>query len=316
MGLSSAVHSFTDPDAYAATIRQATTRLTVTRRGHFTAQIIRIDLHRLWMQRFSESLPRVLHTNSLGGRAVISFRTQPGPDLSWGGFDLQPAQLIRHVVGGGSYQYSTGATGIGAMSLPLEDMASAASVVAGCDLALPRDALLIIPRAASMARLQRLHAAAGHLAETAPEVIAHPEAARGLEQALIEAMVDCLTAGDIAEEHAAQRRHELIMRRFYELMEESPDQPLYVPEICKAIGVAERTFRTCCQEQLGVSPKHYLLRRRMQLARRDLKRAMPAATTVTEVAGRYGFWHFGRFASAYKSLFGELPLVTLGRTPE
>ena len=118
--------------------------------------------------------------------------------------------------------YSTGATGIGAMSLPLEDMASAASVVAGCDLALPRDALLIIPRAASMARLQRLHAAAGHLAETAPEVIAHPEAARGLEQALIEAMVDCLTAGDIAEEHAAQRRHELIMRRFYELMEEIP----------------------------------------------------------------------------------------------
>ena len=195
LGLSSAVHSFTDPDAYAATIRQTTARLTVTRRGRFTAQIIRIDLHRLWMQRFSESLPRVLHTNSLGGRAVISFRTQPGPDLSWGGFDLQPAQFIRHVVGGGSYQHSTGATGIGAMSLPLEDMASAASVIAGCDLALPRDALLIIPRAASMAKLQRLHAAAGHLAETAPEVIAHPEAARGLEQALIEAMVDCLTAG-------------------------------------------------------------------------------------------------------------------------
>ena len=91
-----------------------------------------------------------------------------------------------------------------------------------------------------MARLQRLHAAAGHLAETAPEVIAHPEAARGLEQALIEAMVDCLNRGrHTTEEHAAQRRHERIMQRFYEPDGGStPIRPLYIPEICKAIGVA------------------------------------------------------------------------------
>ena len=50
-----------------------------------------------------------------------------------------------------------------------------------------------------MARLQRLHAAAGRLAEDAPEIIAHPEAARGLEQALIEAMVDCLASSEVRE---------------------------------------------------------------------------------------------------------------------
>ena len=82
---SSAVRTFSDPDAYAAAIRQSTVQLTVTGRSHFAAQIVRIDLHRLWMQRLSDSLPRITHTDSLGGRAVISFRTQPGPDLSWGG---------------------------------------------------------------------------------------------------------------------------------------------------------------------------------------------------------------------------------------
>jgi hypothetical protein len=35
-----------------------------------------------------------------------------------------------------------------------------------------------------MTNLQRLNAAAGHLAETAPEIIANPDAAYGLEQAL------------------------------------------------------------------------------------------------------------------------------------
>jgi AraC-like DNA-binding protein len=61
-------------------------------------------------------------------------------------------------------------------------------------------------------------------------------------------------------------------------------------------------------------PKHFLLMRRMQFARRDLGKADPNATTVTEVATRYGFWHFGQFAGEYKSIFGELPSVTLART--
>jgi AraC family ethanolamine operon transcriptional activator len=49
----------------------------------------------------------------------------------------------------------------------------------------------------------------------------------------------------------------------------------------------------------------------MQLARRDLSKADPKTSTVTEVATRYGFWQFGQFAGEYKSLFGELPSVTL-----
>ena len=312
----SAVRSFTDPDAYAAGIRQTVAKLRITERGPFTAQIVRIDLHRLWMQRFSESLSRVVHTDSLGGRAVMSFLTQPGPNLHWGGFNLQPGSIIRHKVGGNSYQHSMGAAGIGAMSLPLEDMASTLPVIAGCDLPPPTEALLVTPRAGSMAKLQRLHAAAGHLAETAPEVIGHPEAARGLEQSLIEAMVECLTTGHTTEEQAAQRRHNLIMRRFHVLIEEHPEQALYVPEICRILGVAGRTLRACCHEHLGMSPKHYLVTRRMNFARRDLSRATSSVTTVTEIAVRHGFWHFGHFARAYKLLFGELPSVTLERALE
>jgi AraC-like DNA-binding protein len=165
----------------------------------------------------------------------------------------------------------------------------------------------------AMARLQHLHAAAEHLAKTRPDIIAQPESARGLEQALVEAMVACLAAGDASEEHSARRRHELITRRFHRVVAEHAGQPLYIPEICKAIGVAERTLRVCCHEQLGVSPKQFLLMRRMHFARRDLSRTDPKTTTVTEIATRHGFWQFGQFAGQYKSTFGELPSVTLAR---
>jgi hypothetical protein len=44
---SSAVRSFTDPNDYAAAIRQRTYELTVTEPGHFTPKLTQIDLHRL-----------------------------------------------------------------------------------------------------------------------------------------------------------------------------------------------------------------------------------------------------------------------------
>jgi AraC-like DNA-binding protein len=65
-----------------------------------------------------------------------------------------------------------------------------------------------------------------------------------------------------------------------------------------------------------MGPKRYLLLRRLQLARRALREAAHDATTVTEVATRYGFWHFGRFAGEYRSLFGESPSATLHRQSE
>jgi len=65
-----------------------------------------------------------------------------------------------------------------------------------------------------------------------------------------------------------------------------------------------------------MSPKQYLILRRMHLARRALRDSAPTGTTVTEIATRHGFWQFGRFAGEYKSLFGEAPSATLHRPRE
>jgi AraC-like DNA-binding protein len=126
-------------------------------------------------------------------------------------------------------------------------------------------------------------------------------------------MVGCLGSGEIHEDRSALRHHTMIMRRFRNAVEENPDQPLYIPELCAAIGVSDRTLRVCCQEQLGMSPKRYLLLRRMHLARRALRDSSPGVTTVTDIATQYGFWQFGRFAGEYRAVFGETPSATLHR---
>jgi transcriptional regulator GlxA family with amidase domain len=224
---------------------------------------------------------------------------------------LQPGDIMLHPETGSSFQYSSGDIGIGSMSLPLEDFATVGAVIAGSDLAPPRDALTLTPKPAAMAKLQRLHADAGYLAETAPEIIAHPEAARALEQSLIEALIGCVAEPKIHEERVAQQHHELVMRRFHRIVEENPGTPLYILEMCTTIGVSARTLLACCQEHLGMGPKQYLLWRRLQLVRRALRDAVPGTTTVTEIFTQYGFWQFGRFAGLYKTTFGERPSDTL-----
>ena len=52
-----------------------------------------------------------------------------------------------------------------------------------------------------------------------------------------------------------------------------------------------------------MGPKRYLTLRQMQ--------AVADATSVTDIAMRYGFWQLGRFAVEYQSLFGESPSATL-----
>jgi AraC-like DNA-binding protein len=310
---SSAVHTFNDPDEYAAKIRNTRAEVVITGRGLFTAEITKIDLHRLWMQRFSDNLPRVGHSAGTSGRTIISFRTAPGPSLLWGGAEMLVTNIIRHGEGESTFQRSSGLASWGAMSLPLADALTFGETFVGCDLTPPRTAALITPRASAMAKLQRLHAAAGRLAKDAPEIIAQPEAARGLEQALIEAMLDCLASPKVRENTSAQGQHGIVMRRFRRVVEENPEHPLYIPEICRAIGVSSRTLQLCCQEHLGMGPKHYLLLRRMHLARQALRQAAPETASVTEIATRYGFWQLGRFAVEYQSLFGDPPSATLAQ---
>jgi AraC-like DNA-binding protein len=310
---SSAVRTFTDPDEYGAAIRATNAELTVTGRGQFTAKLIRIDLHRLWVQRAFDNLPRIAYTTNIAGRAPVSFRTHPGPRLLTDGLEMQPTNIVRHSEGQSYYRRSSGLATYASMSLPVADMVSFGAALAGVDLTSPKDPLIHRPPPSAMAKLQRLHAAAGDLAEKAPEIIANPEAARGLEQALILALAGCFAARQPSENSLAQRQHAIVLRRFRRLVEENPEQPLYIPEICKAIKVSNRTLLMCCREHLGMGPKRYLLLRRMSLARRALREAAPGVTSVTEIATRYGFWQLGRFAGEYQSLFGESPSATLRR---
>src|SRR6516165_5909394 len=91
-----AVRTFTDPVEYFAGIRNLQIDGFVARRGKFCAKSTRIDLHRLWMHRFDEDLPRIMKVTPSGTRAGILFalrRAQPAMQVN--GIETSQNQIAK-----------------------------------------------------------------------------------------------------------------------------------------------------------------------------------------------------------------------------
>ena len=314
---SSAAHTFIDPDMYFAGIRSLQIDGVLTKRGEFRAQTTRIDLHRLWMHRLDERLPRIMRVTPSGQRLLILFSTDPDqPTMQVNGIETSRHQLAMFGLDRPYYLRSSATCGWGTMSLTPEDLAAASEAIIGHPVTLPSFPRSISPPASVASRLLRLHEAAAHLAKTAPDILAKPEVARAIEEALLEAMILCVTEGESDHVRNVHRQRARVMQRLEEVLTSTPDRPLYMPQLCATVGASYTTLRDCCQEFLGMSPKRYLWLRRMHLVRWALRIADAQKTTVTEIATDYGFWELGRFAGAYRSLFGEAPSAALRRPPE
>jgi AraC-like DNA-binding protein len=310
----SAIFTFTDPAPYGAAIRAAETEVWVTSRGNFRAELIQIDLGRLWLQQGRENLPRIFHTALSPKRAPISFFTRSSKaSVYHAGVEVSSGDIIVNGSGATYHRRTSGPCEWASMSLTPEHLADAGRAILGRDVAAPSLGRVTRPAAALTERLSSLHMQAAQLAKAAPEALAHPETSRALEQSLVHAMMACLC--DVASGDAGSRwrHHSAIMMRFEELLAANSDRPMYLTDICAATGASERTLRVCCEEHLGMGPIKYLWLRRMHLARRAIVLADPAQATVTRIASDHGFWELGRFAVAYRALFGESPSASLRR---
>jgi AraC-like DNA-binding protein len=304
--------SSTDPAELATVMRPVNGDFVVTERGTFRSNAVHLNLSRLWMQHVEEELSRIWQTAASSTRVAIWFQTRPGPAIGFQGSEVQASDIGVCPIGQPIWQRLTGRSSWGSMSLPLNDWADL-STVAGCDPLSSPAGVILVPGASNLMRLQRLHRATARLASSAPELIANSDVARGIEQSLIHAMVECLEPATVSRFDLPPQRRSKIMQRFRDMLEEYEDAPIYVPELCEKLGVASRTLRKVCHEYLGIGPRRYLDLRRMHLARRALRSSDVSETSVTEIAMRFGFWELGRFSVEYRTLFGESPSGTLRR---
>jgi len=313
----SATFAFDDPIPYQAAVRGAEVAVAVTAKGDFRADLIQIDFDTLWMQSGWENLPRVIRSMVSPSRAVVFFLADADqPTLQYGGLELRSDVIAANRPSALIHIRSQKPCRWAAMSLPPKSLSAASRALVGRELTDLPELDFVRPSTHRMTRLVRLHAAVRQLTDTAPDILFKPEIRSAMEHELIHSMVTCLADEEHTNVRSAWRQHTAIIHRFEEVLAANCERPMYLTEICAAVGVSERTLRLSCQEHLGMGPIRYLWLRRMHLARRALLHAEPAKITVTQIATDHGFWELGRFSVAYQALFGEQPSVSLHKPPD
>lgn len=302
--------TFNDPEDFRVNVPGATIDLVLTTRCDFEARLTWVNTRRLRLARCVERAPRVAFVALAPGPVFVSFPIRHDPPPVWSGVEMRPGEIVLHGRGDHIYQCTSGAGRWGLVSLAPSDLADFSQAIMHAELSRPPAAKILRPPSKLVADLLRLHAQACRLAETKPDMIAHREVTRAIEEDLLYALVNCLTANEAHSEISRQRCAK-IMARFEKVLASPDAVPRSMPEIAAAAGAPERTLRKCCKAFLRMSPGRYARLRRLNLARTALRRADPATASVGAIARQYGFSELGRFAVAYRTTFGETPSSTL-----
>ncbi len=307
----SRVLKFSDPLSCQAAILSADVEILPTTGETFRAEITQVGTDRLWTQQFHVWSPQVCTIACKAGRQAIDFLTEAnssplqhcGAEVLFGDIIVNTLD-VAHRRSGPNLDY-------GSISLSIDELHAAFAAIMGADFRQTAGQPIIHPRPELMSRLLKLHKVVGQLAHETPDILQVPEVLRALESELVHTMTRCLAERGVVETSTGHRRHNAIIARFEEFLAANSDQPLYLTEICAAIGVAERTLRGACEEHVGMGPIRFLTLRRMHLVRRALLQADPSKSTVTRIVTAHGFWELGRFSVSYRALFGESPSETL-----
>lgn len=156
------------------------------------------------------------------------------------------------------------------------------------------------------------------LVTSSPELLACARGNTKVAAQLEHLLIELLATGHASSEANMQGKHGErspspgFVKRAEQFISEHCGEALQLVDIARAVGVPPRTLRDGFQQFRGISPMQYVRALRLERARSTLEAAGPDLR-VADIALDCGFTHLGRFALAYKALFGESPSDTLRR---
>ena len=125
----------------------------------------------------------------------------------------------------------------------------------------------------------------------------------------IEPSGELLTAVERAAVRDVPRRTTPVMGQGVVAAEQHADRT--VLDLAAELGISLRTLEIGFRRELHTTPHEYLRTSRLARVHEELARADAHRTTVSTVAYKWGFANPGRFARAYREMFGESPAQTL-----
>jgi AraC family ethanolamine operon transcriptional activator len=303
---------FDDFDACAAALRPWSFEAVQLDRGPFTGQLIQAQSPTTLVTGMT--FGRKLHQT---GEPPTGMRTVGIPAHSNQTFFcrnqiISGNQVVLFPPGSELDAVSSPGFQVFSVSFPEERISEIACALSGCDyeeLLMDRDIV-----DCSESQMRSLRRAAGTVirpsdeSDEVPPLAGSPDPDAGLD--LMEVLVEALSHDEPKVPASPHRVRDLAVDRCLEYIEHHERVPISVVDLCRAARVSRRTLEYAFQERFGIPPKAYLLARRLNGVRSELKQP-GRDRSVTYSANRWGFHHMSQLSALCRGQFGELPSETM-----
>jgi hypothetical protein len=287
---SSVTSVFREAEDFAVAMREeGCLVLLVTGSGQFRARLTQVALLSLRLSATDELLPRIALIAVPADTILVSLPRGRGPAQICGGVRLASGEIMTLGASQRLHMRTDGPCRWGSIWLPAADLVQYGSALTGEAFSVPSAARRWRPRPAMMSHLRHLHSAAIGLVERRSRAMIDAEAAHGLEQQLIYALIECLSKSSAIEAAPATSEHREVVLRLEALLQTDPERPFRTTKICKTLGITPRSLRISCEEQLGMGPTEYIRRRRLQLTHPRV-RLVQALTTKLKTTAINEIW--------------------------
>ena len=145
-----------------------------------------------------------------------------------------------------------------------------------------------------------------------PSAVNHPIVRRQLDDVLLGAILSLPGAHQRSIDQTKGIASSGVVRRAEEYMEANLGRPIGMSDVAEQCACSRTKLFQAFKKERDWTPLQFLVRRRMEHARRRLL-APADGVTVSAVALDCGYANFSRFAQQYRKLFGETPSMTLNR---
>jgi AraC-like DNA-binding protein len=306
---------FGDLDEIASRVKCA--EILRRARGPFQAAVVSATLDPVALVWWSHTPPIIARAMVPAAYHLFLMRPDSGGAVLVDGHALDERRLVEHRPG--TEMLVTTKAGNGCLRLVeilarAQDLDRASYEAAGRRFSSgPSLCTLVEPDERALSALRTLCATAFAAVEN-PDAIASGDSLCALARAVLSAVVAAVSSDPgLQHGHEWTRDFETrVVRRADAFLRAHVAEKVPLSRVCAAAGTSERQLQRAFRAIHGMGPNRYFKIRRLNFARAAL--LSPASEgTIARVASRFGFSDLGRFASAYRALFGEAPSTTFRR---
>ena len=137
--------TFSDPAEYGASIGGARVNITVTGGGDFNARLTWLNLDHVFLLHGRENISRIGFFSLSPKQAFVSFPTNAGSLLTYGGSVLQFGDLVFHSRGERTHQRTDGKSEWGIISFSHEQFSASTAALTGTKIMSPQQGRVLRP---------------------------------------------------------------------------------------------------------------------------------------------------------------------------